>query len=294
MGKHFDKLIEIVKKYINEQETSAYIPNIKKYLTKIINRTALFEFPLLCEEIFPRSGKDKQEYRRYMYDYFELSEQNDSNFITPFKITGIEDKISVVIIENQYADKYIITSCSSEKAEKGTLDCILCGYLSIEKNKENDILIKVKAVYNRVVLNNKKMIGPLELNHSLPVGYDLKRAASAYIEQLIYIMDPENFIIQKEHNQSITQKKKQKKKKILRKTIMRPHYICLSEQDTKSFLRREAKEPRPTHPVRGHWRIFIKQYFTGKGKIIADNGWNYQVIVKESPTKLTPYSKITS
>ena len=85
---------------------------------------------------------------------------------------------------------------------------------------------------------------------------------------------------------------------------MRPHYICLSERDTKGLL--QDNEHCPAHPVRGHWRtlmsekfvnkqgqrIFIKQYFTGEGTIQSAGGWTYQVLVKDNFGELTPYNKI--
>jgi hypothetical protein len=69
-------------------------------------------------------------------------------------------------------------------------------------------------------------------------------------------------------------------------------------------LQSSSKEPRAAHPVRGHLRhllsekwthkkgqtIFIRQYFTGEGRIYGPNGWTYEVMVKESPKKLVPYS----
>lgn len=139
----------------------------------------------------------------------------------------------------------------------------------------------------------------------VPVGY-----LGTAIEQLVYIMDPENFIIRKESNLSIQRREKDTRKGSaarapLRKTVIRPHYICLSAEDTASFLQSESKVPRPAHPVRGHWRrlmsekfthkhgqtIFVRQYFTGEGKIEGRDGWHYEVMVKEDPTRLVPYSQ---
>ena len=124
-------------------------------------------------------------------------------------------------------------------------------------------------------------------------------------------MDPANFILRKENRQSMLQRERQKKAKKkykgnpLKKTVMRPHYICLSEEDTRQFLKQESKTPLAAHPVRGHWRtlqserfvnkqgerIYIKQYFTGDGKIEAEGGWQYQVMVKESPNRISLYGK---
>ena len=59
----------------------------------------------------------------------------------------------------------------------------------------------------------------------------------------------------------------------------------------------------PAHPVVGHERtlssewytkmrnqiIYIAQYWTGNGSFIGHGGWNYQVMVKESPVKIVQY-----
>jgi len=125
------------------------------------------------------------------------------------------------------------------------------------------------------------------------------------IEQIIYITDPLNFIIKKEHKQSLGFEKQGKSKKpVMRRTILRPHYICVSEEDAKEVLSSNSADPRPAHPVRGHWRtlmsdrfvnkkgssIFIKQYFTGQGLVEGLDGYTYQIMIKESPTQLVAYN----
>ena len=134
---------------------------------------------------------------------------------------------------------------------------------------------------------------------------DVVNSAVAYMEQLIYIMDPENFIIRKESNQSIHETRKASlnpKRDQFRKTVIRPHYICLNEKELTDFLldNSKEKEPRAFHPVRGHWRnlisdyyknkrgqkIFIEQYFRGKSNITGKDGWHYQVLIKTDPITL--------
>jgi len=126
-----------------------------------------------------------------------------------------------------------------------------------------------------------------------------------FMHGVLYVMDADNFILRKENSQSRVFDNKKKSKgrdSLLRKTIMRPHYICLGEQETADFLKNTAKEPRPAHPVRGHWRrltsekfknkqgqtIFIRQYFTGSGQIQSAGGWTYQVYVKPEFGKIEP------
>jgi hypothetical protein len=141
----------------------------------------------------------------------------------------------------------------------------------------------------------------------LGAARELTDAVTAYLEEVIYIMDPANFIIEKRGPQARAAERKYsnkpKERQKPRKTALRPHYICLSETDTKSFLGRESTEPRPIHPVRGHWKklispryvnkqgqiLHIQQYYRGKGTIDGKNGWHYTVMVKENPTCIVPY-----
>jgi len=119
------------------------------------------------------------------------------------------------------------------------------------------------------------------------------------------IMDPANFIFKKESNQArgYRQSILNGKKRVLEKTVMRPHYICLDEEETRDFVSFVSREPKVAHPVRGYWknlmserfvnkrgqRIFVKQYFTGEGNIKGREGWNYEVMVKEDFDKLVLY-----
>lgn len=315
MGKHFDTLVELVKHHIGDEE-GMNLPNAKNYFVSLINRAALFEFPLNAEEIFPRTGKDRVEYHRYLRDYFEMSEQYGSTLLTPFKLTAIEDKESVVLLDHLEDNEYRVTSCrkviKDEDGRQINILSILCGDTILNKpSLDKGFLTPIALLYLTDIIDGKKYppfsFAPEIITQEFAVT-DLGTATRAYVEQLVYIMDPENFIIQKESNLSIKQRErttKYKKKRILEKTIMRPHYICLNQEEVKSFVKRESKEPRPAHPVRGHWktlmseryvkmrgqRIYIRQYFTGEGKVIGHGGWTYQVLVKEDPKTIVPYYK---
>jgi len=313
MGKHFDALVEFASRHIEKGELSTqFIPDVKDYLDDIVNKAALFEFPLRAEEIFPKSGKDDEEYFRYLDDYFNMSKQYGIFFVTPFPITAVEDDISVVIMDNIGDNKYLITigMANTSKMENRIIDSsvVTCGYVELEPPIKEALVrgIAMTQYFGATSENKRTYLGQKGFRG---INQDMETSMAAYIEQIIYIMDPENFIIRKESTQSIKQKEKSRKKKrkrIFKKTIMRPHYICLSEEDTKNFLRSESKEPRAAHPVRGHWRrlmseryknkrgqrIYVRQYFTGEGKLEAKGGWNYEVMVKEDLNKITPYSKL--
>ena len=121
-------------------------------------------------------------------------------------------------------------------------------------------------------------------------------------------MDPARFVLKKESNASIKQREKSERKKnkreILLKTCMRPHFIFLEPAELKTFISTEAKEPSVAHPVAGYYKtlrsdvytnmqgqeIQVRQHWKGEGNIIGRDGWNYQVLIKESPTRMVPYT----
>jgi len=316
MGKHFDGLVEVVKKHLTSEESgSAYIPRVKDYLTRLVNRATLFEFPLNAEEIRPQSDK-KEGYQDYLADYFDLSKDNGCFFITPFNITAIEDPVSVVIADNITDNEYLLTQAiSTEKPINGKLTkiyTISCSHIwtTIKKGERNMFENHIKGDFYAAVGGNKRI--PISLETLYPdeqekLISDFNTGLISYFEECIYIMDPQNFIIKKESNQSkkirTKNKKPRKQKQGLRKTTMRPHYICLSNEDTTELFR--GKTDRSIRPVRGHWRkltsewykemrgkvIHVPQYYKGKGEIEAE-GWNYQVMLKTEPGKLTPYKEV--
>jgi hypothetical protein len=317
MGKHFDRLVDLVRHEIVDCSTDN-VPSIKSYFEDLIRRTALFEMPLKSEEIRPHLGKDLDEYSRMIYDYLRVSRENHEALIMPFPVTAVEDDISVVFFDRiSEASSYNVSICryAQEMPEQPILTTLISGTLVLgdpemmhAHNYRGTPGLITPTYYGFVFGNNNQShpYSSLISDCQAHVFQDLSRAAQAFIEQIIYIMDPSNFIIQKESNCSLKQRMKKDSKsrrEMLRKTVVRPHYIVLSEEDTRDFLLDQSKEPRPAHPVRGHWRrfqseryvnmkgqsIFIRQYFTGKGHVVGLQGWNYQVMVKESPTVLRTY-----
>jgi len=320
MGKYFDSLVEILKKgALNGEESMRFDKgfNVRSYLEKVVTRSALFDFPLNSEEIFPKTGKDVIEYNRYLADYFSMSKQYNKNLIMPFKITTIEDKMSAVSLENVENNQYMLVYSIGSPLEKDGKSIeesnVVCSKLKILDvyDDSGNIPLLIEDFCSIHMLDGVKlsanmhpMIGE---DYSRRLNEDIVKSAVAYIEQLVYIMDPANFIIREESNQSKAIGRKMNPKKqnsFFRKTVIRPHYVCLNESETKDFLSDQSKEPRPFHPVRGHWRnfisdryihkkgqkIFIEQFFRGKSQIAGKNGWNYNVLVKESPIDLVSYN----
>ena len=314
MGKHFDALVEITRKHFPQGLTTKYIPDVKGYLEDLLTQAALFEFPLKSEEVRPASNNP--EYDKYLRDYFDMSGQYGQVLLTPFPRTAIEDPESVVILDHIKDNEYILTSCVSERDPVGLIEVVQCSHIFLNKPNENG-MFRIRAAHQCTA---SALDGQLQ-RHSQEdwtrvingSRQGIVKDVIAYVEQTVYIMDPQNFIIRNEHKESLLQDRRlhksrnrtgKRKDKLLRKTIVRPHYTCLSEKDTRTFLQDRSKEPRPAHPVRGHWktlvserfsrkqgqRIFVAQYFTGQGQAEGKNGWAYEVMIKEDPVTMRPYS----
>jgi len=337
MGKHFDTLVEVVRNNIGNDERAYKIENVRQYLESIVSRAKLFEFPFSSFDVRGVAGKEIQEYDSHMNDYLELSRQNRTEVITPFKLTGIEDKESVTIFDKKpYQNsgdtiRIISCTCVNPKLKKyGEAVSIFCADLTIDKTF-NDGLMKdgymkanIAPLYHLDTREGKKafsfsempenvLVSVREGDPSQQIHMNPSKAIAkmvignfvSYLGELVYIMDPENFIIQRESNASrkLRERKNGKGSDKLLKTSMRPHYIFLNTEELKKWILEQAKEPWPAHPVRGHWRhlisdfykskkgqvISIPQYWTGKAEFDGINGWHYRVMIKKSPTDLAFY-----
>jgi len=300
MGRHFDTLVELIK--VAPESSRWLYP--KEYYASLLAKTALFEFPMGAQEILPGTGKDQTQYNKYLGEYFDISHQYGKEFITPFDTTGIEDPDSVVILEPR-SKGFRATLCY----DSSSLVLLATADVTIDRPDENGkILVTTVPLYSLSYLEGVKLPNNTMCDNREGVNcaaQDFTTATISFLEEVVYIMDPANFIIEKETTQSRKLRERGKQHNKPAKTVMRPHYICLSEEDTRNFLRDTAKEPRPAHPVRGHWRsllspryvnkqgqrIYIQQYFTGNGSIEGVGGWSYQVFVKEDPVTIHKYSR---
>lgn len=321
MGKGFDNLVDIVKNQVYPDEVcrdlvagstkETYEMHIKSYLEKILRKAALFEFPLNAEDIFPRTGKEATDYRQYLSNYMAFSEEYDRALIMPYNVTAIEDKVGVVIFEHIKDNQYKVIISNNVEQEGIKMNSVYIGDVRLIKPDINiGFYNGIAPLHSMHFVDGNRFSTPYSSEQAKL--QDIASAVISFIEQDIYIMDKENFIIQSESNASRKQtereiNKKGKANRILRKTIMRPHYVCLSEGETKSFLQDCARGPIPAHPVIGYDKtlrserfkkmrgkmIHVDQYFTGQGRVEGKNGITYQVMIKEGPNKIVPYDKAT-
>ena len=321
MGKHFDSLIETIKTRVEKGHSSEHIKDYRSYLEKIINNCALFELPIDPKDLLHVAGKNQEEFVAYWNDYMEMSKKYGEFVLTPFPMTAIEDNVSVVMMDKLGGNRFLFTmylkgfevnndlgGIINKVIIDNSISSLVTGYVELIPSGEKTRIDAYPEFYANFHDDGRDYFNSEILRAS--AKKDLGYNANAYIEEIIYIMDPENFIIEKESNQSrgLRERKEKHGGKInnMNKTVMRPHYTCLSECDLRDFALNESTDPIAAHPVRGHIRklmsekfvkmqgqsIYIKQYFTGEGKIKGKNGWNYEVYVKEAPNKLTAYSQI--
>lgn len=328
MAKHFDSLIELVRSASKAKVKYPSIPQMPDFaanLENIINDAGLFE--LLFSPHLLAGDKNNEEYIRYLHDYFNESEKSGSFFLTPFPVTAIEYQKAVYILKPIQGNEYILISCScgdDESIEKVQKDSglpqsgqrpvlAMIGKVRIQRPVEPgsaQMMLDVKILASLMSFGQTVQV----IDPAVVDGNDRKsemamvESAMEFMQGILYIMDPENFILRKESNQARKQQEKKQTKNrqnMLKKTVLRPHYICLSEKDVSEFLSNTANEPRPAHPVRGHWRhlmsekfrnkkgqtIFIRQYFTGQGMIQSAGGWTYRVMVKPVFGKVVAYDE---
>lgn len=313
MGVRFDAMIDVVKHHIRDDEGNEHIPSFKAHLEGLLRGAALFEFPLEPKEIFPKSGKDEEGYHSYLDDFLNLSAENGVFFAMPYRVTAIEDPAVVFVMKHLEGGAYQFASCQSSRYafENEVLETanVFGAEALFDRRGTRSWKITLSKPFAVAVINGKRVPLPPEEMVRNCIANDTRNSVNDFVEEVIYIMDPANFIIRREsgdYRKSVEREQRAGKKSnngALRKTIMRPHYTCHSEEDTQGFFRGESREPYAAHPVRGHWRtlvssryvkmkgktIYVPQYFTGRGELTGKNGWNYRVMIKESPIKIVPY-----
>ena len=308
MGKHFDSLVDVLKGEVPQFNLALDEINIKAYLTELVNNFFLFDFPISKQEIRPVTGKDQEEYNKYVADYLRMSQQYGKHLIMPFEHLAIEDPDSAVFFDNIQGSTYYVTEICGIPAKKAQpLECFVnMGQVTVKPQQTLDNFpMDIGMIYSARFTGSESFnLAPF--NDPQKSAGGLGAAALAFIQEDIYIEDPVNFIIKKENTQSKMEDKKREghhgKERKPRKTMMRPHYTCSNEEDTVSFLRGESKEPRSLHPVRGYWKTLqsprfklsqgkilrVDQYWRGDGIIDGKNGWFYQVYLKKDPLTIVP------
>lgn len=303
MGKHFDNLINLTKS--NIETDGRRLKHPRKYLESLLRRASLFDLPYDVNATRPECADDNEAYARYVNDYIQLSHQYGVFLALPYDVIAIEDFGGLIVFDTKGPNQYRMTSSITTSIPQET-HCVFISDLELSLAETGNVRSVTDMQYGYVIIEGEEIPSDVVLSSEMfsENVSKVSRLFNHFIQDLIYIMDPDNFIIRKEHKQAQRYREKQARGKgKLAKTIMRPHYVCYSEEDTKEFLQDVAKEPRPAHPVRGHWRrlisekfinkrgqrIFIKQYFTGEGEIEGKEGWNYQVFVKEDPVSLVAY-----
>ncbi len=315
-GKHFDTLIHLLnKEYIKKNENANRIGNVHAYLSNIIENSHLFELPICSNGISNISEKSNEEYKKYIDNFLNFSRNKGEFFLRPFESTGIEDLDSVVFVEKKNFREFRVTSCCYLREESLGIDDIITiniGDINLDEPKKNgkyngSIDMEVGLLYGLVWKDRKRLNSPLNYEKAVEdCSNHLGSAMITFIEECSFILDPNNFIIHKENTQSYKNKKKNSNKKKtnipLRKKIIRPHYICMNDEEIKDYFKNQTNETRPLHFVRGHIRMllsdrykknmtFVKQHYRGYGNIEGKNGWNYHVMLKgDNPTEIKFYN----
>lgn len=328
MGKHFDSLVDLVRKESKQIERienripeMAGKPSLVEILRDFMKKGALFDFDLpQLPNYLPMPENEKRSSKEYMADFFAVCKEHGSLVKTPFPVTFIEDYRGVACLSDLGGDKYLLFTYvdvnEAPKNDEKDLSEVsgIMGAAYAPATRDKDIEgWQFTPILGAHISKTGRFYSALPKQEDA-LRSDLWETFVGYLWETAYIMDPSNFIIERESSQSRKMREeartaKKKKKRVLdgmlKKTVLRPHYVAASEEDTKQFFREQSDEPRAPHPVRGHFRTYksdryklmrgktryIPQYFTGKGKFTGQNGFHYEVLLKKDFDKLVPYSK---
>ena len=300
------------------------------FLKRVVRETALFELPIESDRTQELIGKSTEkvdadgesEFSRYINDYFDISAAHGRHLIRPFRVTGIEDRHSFACLVPVSSDRdshYITIVAVSGKDRPPNRriapasitdfnDVLICSVNILGRKNNTQSMFAMPLFF---LLNSES--GGVYAGSDNDLWEGLQRDAitntNAFLEELTYITDPDSFIIREESENSRRIGRKLReggRHPQARKTALRPHYICRSQEDTAAMFSDHSKVKYPAHPVRGHWRtlmsakyvnkrfqrVFVEQYWTGDGIITAEGGITYQVYVKHSPIALIPYGKV--
>lgn len=306
MGIHFDSLVKLLSKGKGSEE-NINGTSVNQYLCRLVRNASLFQFQIPKEDIRPKD-EELLEYVVYLDDYFDLSRQReDQHFVIPFGMAAIEDDKTVVILDHMFENKYHALVCF--KNQKLHYTTILIGETEISSIQEKGVEVNVKPLYAVQDGNGKTLYCMLNtVEGRFFAEEDIRNAVTGYVQQVVYLMDPENFILQEEKKRTRQEKKsleKEDHKGLLRVTVQRPIYVGLSREDIVASLKGESIDTLGFRPVIGHWRkliserytnkqfqkIDVRQYCTGytPGRIEGSNGWVFQLMIKESLTKIVPF-----
>ena len=316
MGKHFDTLVEIVKKGMIRQAIYREHLDVDRFISGFLADCGIFEMPIRAIDLKTPPEGYERTYDEYLIDFIRLSGKYDRLMVTPHRKTVIEDSDSMVYMKHIEGTRFhIITVLNHNDTYKDLEHAMIeAGIVDFHDYGSSGFRMNSIGLYTGAVDKGRlKEINIKDKYFHDPVAKDLGMAALAYFKQDAYIMDPANFIIERESNASIKQrhaqsKKSKKKKQMIQKpnkTVMRPHYLILPSDETTDFLKGSSHEPRPFRPVIGYFKtlkaecftrmrgqtIHIEQYYRGEAEIDGMNGWHYKVLLKDKDFNIVPFTR---
>lgn len=318
MGKHFDNLVDVVKKQLPKHACNPAARSLETNLSRLVAETALWDFPIHSNEVFPRSGKDMDGYMRYISEHFERSREADLFFAMPFQqLTAIEDLDSVVFLETA-ENHFNVTSARltsvSLGGEEQSLYEVLAGQVEVQGISRSGLVMRAVPDYFMHILGDGRFTAETPRDPVLcrAMATDLSQAAQSAVEEVVYIMDPENVVLLKETNQYRRNQRKNgngKDRKPLKKTTDRRVYVCVPEHDFRELYRTSEERAIPIHRVPAHWRTYsskryterirgtrqlIQEYLRGNGKLTCPGGEHYQVMLRTGMTDYTPIEHLSA
>lgn len=330
MGQYLDGLVDRLKGFSKRRdslyasELNLGMENPSVYLDHLVRESSLFELPFSSKETFDRFEGDKAAFCDALRGYMELSRTHGQFFITPFPLTAIEDNESVVFLDYQGGSTFRTTALKWEKRRRSLApndavagpnhplqNLIFSGDVEIVEVADTGVMMNIIPLYFHLGSPRKIDIPAAEReNMRQYLTVDLSNSTIVAMREMLYIMDPKNFIIRLETNAyRATQNRldmRGKANKKLRKTADRPVYRVLSKNELLKLAEQSSLESVCFHPVEGYsktltsevfknmrgQKLQIPQHFKGEGIFDANKGgMHYEVYIKLSPTHIVPFSQ---
>jgi len=327
MGKHFDQLIEFVRHNLRKDEkirAPGHIDNVQGYLEKLIRRTKLFDMPFDVRDIYKKPKEEARQNEESLINFLELSEEKGKFALTPFPITGIEDLISVVILDEISFGNYIATLAfynPPDRERNFHSTTVTIAHVGLDRNNLsvtlNPEVIFIGGIRSGIRVPEEELDRKVRGDNDeqsfggkTPMMDGVVSSAMVYLDQIAYIMHPDTYIVQRE-NTDVYRKRGKKQKKIrnrklsLAKTVNRPHFLIKTYKEVREFFNSEAKNGNDAYPVRNHNRTYshpryvnvrgktveISQHWKGDGILQGKYGWWYEVWMKMTSVKIVPYTE---
>ncbi|MFH1590031.1 MAG: hypothetical protein ABIB43_05690 [archaeon] len=191
MGRHYDTFLTVVDKYLVTNGEIINQKPIVDYLTEMAEKAVLTELTFESPSVQELMGKSDKEYEDFLLSFFKKSKQNYKAILTPHTISALEDKDSVVIVDNKDFSSFNLVSCTKGLPSQGIVNDnvgLFCAELSLKYETTNKLFaMTAKPLYNLMGTINIGFESFLDGFTKVFLSIDAVTAATSFIEQVAYL-----------------------------------------------------------------------------------------------------------